>query len=267
MAAKARLRTKLGCLTCKIPRRLGVRVAVQQLIAAGRQRKKKCDELRPVCSGCSSRKSLECKWPTEHDNAQDRRLRKVTIRTTVTTCSETTNSDSGYASTPEEQKGENQVMVLHQHDQHQQSPKSPNQWSDKGSPDLTVGYGWNNEPVMLAFYFKQMLPGFIHSKSHPRFMECHYMCNLVQDSQPLRDTALACAAMTMSWKPSSDPRWGLKMRRQALSYKTSALASLQAQIANGSVLGTEDWLLATANQLTLLDVSTVDINHQPRFGS
>lgn len=50
------------------------------------------------------------------------------------------------------------------------------------------------------------------------------------------------------------------MRRQALSYKTSALASLQAQIANGSVQGTEDWLLATANQLTLLDVSILDID-------
>jgi hypothetical protein len=212
-----------------------------------------------VCSGCSSRKSLECKWPTEYDNAQDRRLRKVTIRTTVTTCSENSNSDGEYVSTPEEQKVENQMMVLHQQDQ-QQSPK----WLHKSSsPDLTVGFGWNNEPVMLAFYFKQMLPGFIHSKSHPRFMECHYMCNLVQDSKPLRDTALACAAMTMSWKPSSDPRWGFKLRRQALSYKTSALASLQAQIANGSVLGTEDWLLATANQLTLLDVSTVDSSCQP----
>jgi hypothetical protein len=147
---------------------------------------------------------------------------------------------------------ESQVMVLHK-----QSP-SPKQWSEKDSPDVTVGFGWNNEPVMLAFYFKQMLPGFIHERSHPRFMECHYMCNLVQDSQPLRDTALACAAMTMSWKPSADPRWGIKMRRQALSYKTSALASLQDQIANGSVTGTEDWLLATANQLTLLDVSRPD---------
>ena len=232
---------------------------VANRIAIGRQRKKKCDELRPVCSGCSSRKSLECKWPTEHDNAQDRRLRKVTIRTTIT-CTVATESssisdrsDSGYASTPEDQKEENQVMVLHKGYQ-QQSP-SPKQWSDKDSPDLTVGFGWDNEPVMLAFYFKQMLPGFIHERSHSRFMECHYMCNLVQDSQPLRDTALACAAMTMSWTPSSDPRWGIRMRRQALSYKTSALASLQEQIANGSVSGTEDWLLATANQLTLLDVS------------
>jgi hypothetical protein len=34
-------------------------------------------------------------------------------------------------------------------------------------------------------------------------------------------------------------------------------------MANGSVLGTEDWLLATANQLTLLDVSTVDSSCQP----
>jgi hypothetical protein len=143
-------------------------------------------------------------------------------------------------------------MVLYKQEQTQQSPQS---WSKTGSPDSTVGFGWDNEPVMLAFYFKQMLPSFIHAKSHPRFMECHYVCNLVQDSQPLRDTALACAAMTLSWKPSSDPRFGTRMRRQALSYKTSALASLQAQIANGSVQGTEDWLLATANQLTLLDVS------------
>jgi len=244
--------------------------AVANRIATGRQRKKKCDELRPVCSGCSSRKSLECKWPTEHDNAQDRRLRKVTIRTT-TLCTESTESsestehttsdrsDSGYASTPEEQKIESQEMVLHKEYQQSPSPK----WSNKGSPDFTVGLGWDNEPVMLAFYFKQMLPGFIHERSHPRFMECHYMCNLVQDSQPLRDTALACAAMTMSWKPSADPRWGMKMRRQALSYKTSALASLQDQIATGSVTGTEDWLLATANQLTLLDVSRPDISWHP----
>ena len=150
-------------------------------------------------------------------------------------------------------------MVLHKQQQHQLQPSSQ-KWLGKSCPDVMVGFGWNNEPVMLAFYFKQMLPAFIHAKSHPRFMECHYMCGLVQGSQPLRDTALACAAMTLSWKPSSDPRYGMKMRRQALSYKTSALASLQAQIANGSVQGTEDWLLATANQLTLLDVSTLDIS-------
>jgi hypothetical protein len=149
------------------------------------------------------------------------------------------------------------VMVLHKQYQ-QQLP------SDKGSPDLMVGFGWNNEPVMLAFYFNQILPGFIHERSHPHFLESHYMCNLVQDSQPLRDTALACAAMTMSWKPSADYQWGVKMRRQALSYKTSALASLQDQIADGSVIGTEDWLLATANQLTLLDVSGLNIRYYPR---
>lgn len=222
-------------------------------MSTGRQRKKKCDELRPVCSGCSSRNSLECKWPTENDNAQDRRLRKVIIRTTLSTESSTSNrSDSGYASTPEGQKNGSQEMVLHK------QSSSPKQRSDKDSPDLTVGIGWDNEPVMMAFYFKQMLPSFIHERSHPRFMECHYMCNLVQDSQPLRHTALACAAMTMSWKPSFDPGWGVKMRRQALLYKTSALTSLQEQIASGSVTGTEDWLLATANQLTLLDVSRPD---------
>ena len=158
---------------------------------------------------------------------------------------------------------ESQEMVLHKEYQQSPSPK----WSNKGSADLTVGLGWDNEPVMLAFYFKQMLPGFIHERSHPRFMECHYMCNLVQDSQPLRNTALACAAMTMSWKPSADPRWGMKMRRQALSYKTTALAALQDQIANGTVTGTEDWLLATANQLTLLDVSRPDISWHLPFHS
>ena len=43
MTAKARLRTKLGCLTCKIPRRLGIRVAVQ---AANRSRPPTKEEVR-----------------------------------------------------------------------------------------------------------------------------------------------------------------------------------------------------------------------------
>lgn len=41
------LRVRTGCLTC-------------------RRRKKKCDEAKPVCSGCD-RNKLECSWPRPHE--------------------------------------------------------------------------------------------------------------------------------------------------------------------------------------------------------
>ncbi|KUJ08534.1 uncharacterized protein LY89DRAFT_332794 [Mollisia scopiformis] len=50
------LRSKTGCMSC-------------------RRRKKKCDEKRPACGGCS-RSFLTCQWPTEEQNALDRRYRK-----------------------------------------------------------------------------------------------------------------------------------------------------------------------------------------------
>lgn len=44
MKSKARIRTKTGCLAC-------------------RKRRKKCDEVKPICAGCS-RNFLECTWPS-----------------------------------------------------------------------------------------------------------------------------------------------------------------------------------------------------------
>uniref|UniRef100_A0A8H7N3N2 Zn(2)-C6 fungal-type domain-containing protein n=1 Tax=Bionectria ochroleuca TaxID=29856 RepID=A0A8H7N3N2_BIOOC len=51
--ARARLRTKTGCLTC-------------------RQRRVKCDEALPICQSCGSA-NRECRWPKPNDNI-DRRF-------------------------------------------------------------------------------------------------------------------------------------------------------------------------------------------------
>ncbi|KAE8332674.1 hypothetical protein BDV39DRAFT_215750 [Aspergillus sergii] len=56
MSYRARLRTRTGCLQC-------------------RQRRKKCDETRPRCTGCT-RNALDCEWPSGDNQAPDGRCRR-----------------------------------------------------------------------------------------------------------------------------------------------------------------------------------------------
>ncbi|KAE8140203.1 fungal Zn binuclear cluster domain-containing protein [Aspergillus pseudotamarii] len=56
MSSRPSLRTRTGCLQC-------------------RRRRKKCDETRPRCTGCT-RNVLDCEWPTQDNQAPDGRSRR-----------------------------------------------------------------------------------------------------------------------------------------------------------------------------------------------
>ncbi len=78
------------------------------------------------------------------------------------------------------------------------------------------------------------------------------------EHQPLMDTALACAAMSISYKISTDATWMVRMRRKTLLHYTSAVTAMRECIESGAVSDTEDWLLATVNNLTLFEVCRVE---------
>lgn len=67
-------RTKTGCLTC-------------------RQRRKKCDELKPTCTGCA-RNFIHCSWPSPRD-AQRTSPRSRSLSTSTTRSVYLKKSDSG----------------------------------------------------------------------------------------------------------------------------------------------------------------------------
>ncbi len=76
--SSARLRTRSGCGECKAPpcRCRGAMHVNNVNNTPGRQRRKKCDEKRPRCGGCT-RNGFECRWPGE-TQLVDRRRRPRT---------------------------------------------------------------------------------------------------------------------------------------------------------------------------------------------
>ncbi|KAL2793905.1 hypothetical protein BJX66DRAFT_217027 [Aspergillus keveii] len=63
MSSSAKLRTRTGCLQC-------------------RKRRKKCDEARPRCTGCT-RNALDCEWPAGDNQLPDGRSLRWTTRAAV----------------------------------------------------------------------------------------------------------------------------------------------------------------------------------------
>ncbi len=339
MVNQARLRTKSGCLTCKS---IHILIILRTDSSQGRLRKKKCDETRPICLRCSI--SHQCRWPTQQDNARDRRLRKTasTLSTPVATPSSLTSSkppEEGHITNPSIEEGKSpklhskdleansfakattvaplaaiissrqcSVQIAASSEVKQASPpiegpQSPKTTlvrvnTTKPKPDLTkrprssdlgeaqvlpqipssvensslatgvpdtlsvtlyrsVDVGMDHEMVLLSYYANHMLPSFIHTRSHPQYFDVSYICSMILAHKPLKDTALACASMTMSWKLSKDKNWHMKMGCKAYFHHRSAMMAVRSQVQSGGVDGTEDWLLATANQLTLFDVGYI----------
>lgn len=67
------------------------------------------------------------------------------------------------------------------------------------------------------------------------------------------EAALACAAMSISHKISSDSQTVTRLRRRALIHQTASITIMRQAIESGTADGTGDWLLATVILLTLFD--------------
>ncbi|KFY01598.1 hypothetical protein O988_02668 [Pseudogymnoascus sp. VKM F-3808] len=228
IANNARLRTKTGCISC-------------------RQRKKKCDEVRPRCGGCCH-VLMECLWPTSQHLLEDGRRRMRSKRSPrPESKTSTSNEDKSSPRSPTiATEGPTKPNEIPNNNQ------LSNYTTDLWSNHAVVSLNGNGADDLFRYYVKQFLPCLIHERSHPRFHNGSYWINLALGNDTVMEAALACAATSISYMVSSDRKTVMRTRQRALTHQTAAIRAIRRCIELGSVNGTEDWLLGTVVLLTIL---------------
>ncbi|CZR64073.1 uncharacterized protein PAC_13970 [Phialocephala subalpina] len=140
----ARLRTKTGCFKC-------------------RERRKKCDELRPVCSGCS-RNGLSCRWPgTQSTSTSPNSTRSRSPGSLVTTSS--------------------------------RCPSPENVLFDKWGVDALQS---PRACKLFEYYRSAVQPHLIRSHAHPIYFSSGWFIHGALQHSVLMDALLACSAVHLS---------------------------------------------------------------------
>lgn len=216
------LRTKKGCTIC-------------------RDRRKKCDERRPICATCE-RLGLKCQFPNPA-TLQDRRERGsvnsrwapkvIESQAQASVSSPSTDNDLEIISSP--------------------SPKSEYA-NDVLNPSLYPSYfgivssariflRTNREVHLSTHYFESFLPDNILPEAYTNFSRIY-----IGEEPELRDSMLACSSIHLANRSQQPPV-------EALKYYTRAVSALRRRLVVGKVNGSEDWLLVTTILLHCFEVS------------
>lgn len=214
--------------------------------------------------------SVECKWPSPADLAEDRRhhkARKIAPAAAAAAATATAVSTGTSTSTPESHPDQPQAVDAWIKPAFNESSDDDFgltdfmdlmiDWApDAMSPVIDV----DDQTQLFDYWYMQFLPSLVHGQSNPRYLDFSYPRQLALDHAPLRDAAMACAALSLFQKASTDEASMKILRAKALFHHTSAVAAVRHELTSGSVDGTEDWLLATIYCLTLFDVSGNNFN-------
>lgn len=102
---------------------------------------------------------------------------------------------------------------------------------------------------MVGHFLSRLLPSLVHGYAHPVYSSNTHLCALVMQYPVLRNIALACSAL-------SESRNSPQVAMVALQHYSSAVTELKTSIESGSLNGSEDWLLASTQLLSLFEVRT-----------
>ncbi|KAH6668812.1 fungal-specific transcription factor domain-containing protein [Halenospora varia] len=207
-----KLRTKTGCFMC-------------------RKRRKKCDEVKPVCTDCSKH-SFKCVWPAPgHAHVGHAHIREDGHRTPLVVA---------------------RKRQLHRNDVN--LPDTP--FSD----DSTM-IGLARSPVYglpgvrtsvehhLSLRFKdKFMPTLLRVNAHPVFGDYSSLFGLGADCSTLMEIFLATTAIHTSW---TNP----KFKTIAVKYYNSVVSNVRKAIETSTVEGDEDWLLLTTNFMCIFEVN------------
>lgn len=211
-----RLRTKTGCLTC-------------------RDRRKKCDERWPICSGCD-RNLLTCCWrrgvTSPHSGSGQHRSTSVTQRPPK-------NQTTGFSD-----KEDNSAVESATNSAASLPNLLPLTTVTARSPALRNTTDHN----LFAYCIDKLLPLMARPYVHPEYKRFPYHLTIALHQPIVMDVLLASAAMHLS---EGNPHREL----QAFKYYSSAIHMLLQKIAGREVDGTEDWVLLVAMILCLFEVS------------
>ncbi|KNG84712.1 hypothetical protein ANOM_006766 [Aspergillus nomiae NRRL 13137] len=218
LSSGARLRTKSGCGEC-------------------RRRRKKCDEKRPRCGGCT-RNDFECRWPTESQTVDRRRHRKTSDSqqglSSLASGTTTTSADDGAHTMTT-------VMV------------SDGRPGRSLPPPVSMPEPFHKtEHLRIYRYFRHfMSPKLVRQTSLSRYSQDFHIARLALAHPPLMGALIALTGMKMSSQSSN-------LQSLALQSYLFAITSIKTALMEGRHTGTEDWLLATTTLLCLFENSRCD---------
>lgn len=212
-----KLRTKSGCTACKIDNPSTVS---DPNCTLGRARRKKCDENKPSCNGCT-KLHITCIWP-RIGTLVDRR-EKVSPR-------------SRWSPRPTSRQVTD--MEHHQHPEITTDCTSVESGLDclyiASVPSLVtraqIFLQTDREVILWSHYFESFLPANILPRAHPKFSRLY-----VGDVPELRYCMLACSSIQMSNKLDKSPE-------EALHYYTNTMTGLRKKLSTNKITGSEDWV-------------------------
>lgn len=218
LPSKARLRTRSGCQECMpyfwTPLLL-LPTLTTALCLLGRRRRKKCDEKRPRCGGCT-RNTLSCTWPAE-SQLLDRR-----------------------ASIMNTSMAEYYLPAL--------SISSTEKHLSLSMTAMPPPFREEEHFRLYRYFAHCVLPQrLVRQTSLSRYSDQKHMLQLAIAYPPLMGATIAVAAM-------KETRQSQCSVRLAVEGYLFTINNLREGIARGKYTGNEDWLLATTVLLCVFEV-------------
>lgn len=253
--ARQLVRSKTGCLTC-------------------RRRKKKCDEVHPICQGCQ-RNQLECTWAVPSTS-----IPAVSYKPKVTpfdgqpgvafgqhldpTGYIQSSEAAAHLNTALKQTSETNDMAkllnaassdafygfMKSHEKRFQ--EAVMQFNLTESPYSNYAFqfaGLDLKPETIKLYDRfltRFVPVITPPHSHPDLSSWAVLIPLVFKSPEILQLSFACGALDFAW---TDPDMMKVVQRHYLA----AIRGLRNKIVSQEVSGTEDWLFSIVQLLTTFE--------------
>lgn len=197
----------------------------------GRQRRKKCDELRPICTNCT-RNGFRCSWP------------KTAARTV-----ETTSRRQLQASISRSSSSKNLPYFVRDASSGLGHYVQDGRLATASSLpfSLSVSLFESDMQYYMFQYCTDLLLLSQERQAGPFYEGQSYTFSMGLHFPPLLDAIMACAAITLSGETD-------KFRDFAVSKYISSVQGVRTGLVDGSLVGVEDHLLATVMWLCVFEV-------------
>ncbi|KAH8705770.1 fungal-specific transcription factor domain-containing protein [Talaromyces proteolyticus] len=226
-----RLRTKTGCLTC-------------------RQRRKKCDEVKPRCSACQHN-WLECAWPSaSHGTRNTSTHEPLKYTQPILVGSEETSTlipNRQYVLDEAVPKSSAESAVEKFESPYLQIQRALSCAINSPQPLYSPpGLHKPSDKWSILHFINELGPFIVRSHSHAGFFDHSYVVQLALHNPSMMDALVAFssvhkAAHSVDDYPMAVERYG------------SAIKSIRRMLDSKTLNGTEDWLLLVVDFLCLFE--------------
>jgi hypothetical protein len=201
----------------------------------GRRRRKKCDETKPTCTGCT-RNQLTCIWPLwKTETSRKQRVEAGAI--SKSNCKNVTSIDSRRCLSESPRPCQPYLSG---------SPMSSIR--ESFDPVATISIDEDAQFSIINYSLNYYLPIQVHHNPERDPVDQSYLISMSLRFPPLMNALLACSALTLRSGSKHWPSFAIR------SYVLS-LHEVRQGIAGDRFTGTEDHLLATVMWLSIFEVT------------